>query len=217
MKKIGIILPTLNEEENIASVIDEIKALSPDFDIYVVDSKSNDRTVEIARKKHVNIITVKEKGKALAVKEAFDRIEDDFVIILDADRSYPVDEIPKLLNSLERADVVMGSRFKGKIEKGAMKTANRIGNIFFSFLASLLYKKTSDVCTGMWGFNKKAYKNITINSKGFDLEVNLFVESVKRNYKIEEVPIVYKKRSGSSKLTILDGIPILFYLLKKKF
>ncbi len=217
-KKIGIILPTLNEEESIGKLIDEIKKIpnSNEWNIYVVDSKSKDSTVKIAKEKGAKIIHVEEKGKAIAIKKAFELIEEDYIIMLDSDLSYSPKHIPEIIEKLKEYDVVMGSRFKGKIEENAMKSINKVGNIIFTALASLLYKKTTDVCTGMWGFRKEAYKNINIDTKGFDLEVNLFIESVKKGFKISEIPIVYRKRGGYSKLNIADGVPILTYLIKRK-
>ena len=115
-------------------------------------------------------------------------------------------------------DVVVASRFKGKIEEGAMKGMNRLGNICLTTLANVLYgQKTSDVCSGMHGFTKKAYKGMDIDAAHFEVEANFFVEEAKNKLKMCEIAIEYKKRQGKSKLTTWHGVKIGAYLLKKRF
>ncbi len=217
--RVAVLLPTFNEEESIGPLLKEIKGLKNygEMKVYVVDSLSKDKTREIAEYNGAEVIVVKERGKARAVRKAFELIEEDYLVMLDSDLSYSPQDIPKILEALKESEVVLGSRFLGRIEEGAMRTVNRIGNLIFSYTASLLYRKVSDVCSGMWGFRKEAYKKININTNGFDLEVNLFVESVKNNWRIKEVPITYRKREGYSKLSLLDGVPIFLYLLKRRF
>lgn len=213
-----ILLPTYNEEENIGKMIDDIRAVSKNYDIVVVDSGSEDNTQKIAKQKKAKLIVINKRGKGLAVKHALDRLNSDYLIILDSDLSYPPTEIPKVLFALKRYDVVLGSRFKGSVEHGAMTSVNAFGNKFLTMLAHLVHlKQVSDVCTGMWGFTKKAYKSMVIDAPHFELEANFFIEAVKKNMKICEVPIAYKKRGGKSKLSIKDGFKIAMYLLKRRF
>ncbi len=216
LMKIAVVLPTYNEEESIGAVIDELKALSC-TKIYVVDSRSKDNTVKIAREKKVEIIEVNKRGKAIAVKEALKKLEEDAIVIIDADGSYSIDAIPLALKKLEECDVVVGNRFAGGIEKGAMSFINKFGNRFLSLTATLLFKKSiSDVCSGFWAMKKEVYKTINIDAKHFELEANLFIEVVKHGFKLCEIPVKYKKRKGRSKLSILDGLRIFTYMLSKR-
>ncbi|MGC9005581.1 MAG: glycosyltransferase family 2 protein, partial [Candidatus Micrarchaeia archaeon] len=156
------------------------------------------------------------KGKAVAV--AFGRIDADFLVMMDADGTYPAVEIPKLLEKLKECDVVVGSRFAGEIEEGAMKTINKIGNRMLTLFARVLYGgKISDVCTGMWALSREAYKRMEITAPHFELEADLFSEAVNKKMKICEVPIVYRKRGGTTKLRVSDGVKIAFWLLKKRW
>lgn len=214
---VTVLLPTYNEEENIREMIDSISAVSDEFEIIIVDSGSTDRTAEITRKKGKKIIVINKRGKGLAVMHALRGITSDYLIMLDSDLTYPASEIPKMLNKLKTCDVVIGSRFNGAIEDGAMTPVNRLGNVFLTFLARFGYgRPISDVCSGMWGFTKKAYKSMNIDAPHFELEANFFVESVKHNLKICEVPIIYKKRGGQTKLSIKDGFRIAWYLVRKR-
>lgn len=216
--KTAILLPTYNEEESIEGMIKRIRKVSRKYEIFVADSESRDRTVEKAKKLGARIISVKGRGKGKAVAVAFGRIDADFLIMMDADGTYPAEEIPEFLEKLNGCDVVIGSRFAGKIEEGAMKTINKIGNRGLTFLAGLLYeRRISDLCTGMWGFRREAYKNVEIRAPHFELEADLFSEAVKKNMRICEVPIVYKKRGGATKLGLCDGARIAWWLVKKRF
>jgi dolichol-phosphate mannosyltransferase len=216
--KTVILLPTYNEEENIEDAIERIRKVNKKYEIVVVDSESKDRTVEIAKRCGARVISVKGRGKGRAVGVAFRKINADFLIMMDADGTYPSEKIPEFLEKLKECDVVIGSRFAGTIEEGAMKTINRIGNIGLTFFASLLYgRKITDVCSGMWGFRREAYKKMEITAPHFELEADLFSEAVKKNMRICEVPIVYKKRGGAAKLRVSDGARIAWWLLKKRF
>lgn len=214
---IAILLPTLNEEASIGSVIDEVKEAGGDgWGVVVVDSGSKDRTVEIALAKGAAVIRLPMRGKGIAVRKAFREIDADYLVMIDSDRSYRPEDIRKILEKLGECDVVVGSRFKGTIEKGAMPFTNRIGNLGLNLLAGVLYgKNVSDVCSGMWGFRRATYKKFDIDAKHFELEANFFVEAVHRNLGFCEIPIGYRVREGVSKLGILDGVAIGLYLIRK--
>lgn len=213
-----ILLPTLNEEQAVGGVIDKIEKVGKgEWKIVVVDSGSTDRTLDIVKKKGVRLISVPTKGKGTAVKKAFGNIDSDFLVLIDSDASYFVEDIPKILEKLKECDVVVGSRFKGKIDKNAMSRINWLGNVCLREIASVFYeRKISDVCSGMWGFNKKAYRVMDIDASGFELEANFFVESVRKKLGLGEVPISYKMREGKTKISVFDGLKIGFYLIKKK-
>jgi dolichol-phosphate mannosyltransferase len=216
--RVCVLLPTLNEAESIAEMIERVRKVDASYVIYVVDSGSTDGTADIAKAKGARLITLKEKGKGLAIKKAFQEIDEDIAILLDSDTSYLPEEIPKLIKALNGCDVVVGSRFKGKIEKGAMKTVNKLGNIALTGIGNALYwKSASDICSGFWAFRKDAYKRMDINAPHFSLEANFYVECAKKRLKLCEIPITYGVRRGETKLTVAHGFGIGFYLLKKRF
>jgi dolichol-phosphate hexosyltransferase len=218
MPSVSVLLPTLNEEESIGSTIKEVRAVIPDAEIVVIDGLSTDRTVEIAKSLGARILMEKRKGKAFAIKAAFMEIDSDFAVMIDADLTYPVGDIPKFLSLLKDYDVVIGSRFKGRFEEGSMPVLNGLGNQMICLVATALYlKPVSDVCTGMWAFRKSAYKAIEITAHTFELECNLFAQSVKKGFRICEVPIVYARRGGMSKVQLVDGVKDCLFLLKERF
>lgn len=240
-------LPALNEENSIGGVIDDIpfdtlRGRSYDAVAVVIDGNSTDRTLEIARERGARIIVQQGRGKGLGVRQALalchpdDRDHADigrsscegstamrdakYLIMLDADGTYPPEHIMDIINALEKgADVVMGSRFLGTIVDGAMTGLNRLGNIVLSDAATVLYQhRCTDLCTGMWGFNAKALDVLELDSRHFELEAELFAESAKKGLGIVEVPITYLPRKGETKLVPLKaGFSILDKLLERRF
>lgn len=224
-KTLTVLLPALNEEDGIGDVIDsiptqEIADAGYSTTILVVDGHSTDRTIEIARRKGAKVLFQNGRGKGFAVRMGFESLDSDFLVMMDADKTYPSGEMPVFLELLEQgADIVMGSRLLGDIDTGAMSDLNRAGNRILSFMASRLYGRiTTDVCTGMWGFSRRAVESLRLNSSGFEVEVEMFAQAAKAGLVIREVPISYSRRKGQAKLGSLgSGLSIALKLLRKRF
>ena len=228
-----VLLPALNEEGAIGSVIDRIpsenvRSMGYRLSVWVVDGHSTDATLEVAARKGANIFVQKGSGKGNAMREAFQHLlgpesslegsaaSRRFVIMLDSDGTYPPERIPGFVRKLESGhDVVLGSRFLGRIETGAMNDLNRLGNRFLSALARFLYGvPVSDVCTGMWGFNSESLYRLGLVATGFDLEADVFARACQMRTRIGQVPIEYGQRVGVPKLVPLrTGISIAWRLL----
>ncbi len=139
--------------------------------------------------------------------------------MLDSDGTYPPEAIPRFLRTLQSGyDVVMGSRFLGSVEEGALTPLNRIGNIFLTGFARLLYwVPVTDVCTGMWGFTEEFLRRFVSTANGFDLEADIFASACDGVTRIAEVPITYRQRIGKPKLVpIRTGLAIAWRLLTKR-
>jgi len=224
-KTVSIIIPTLNEEETIGKVIDEIPRENIErrgyqVEILVVDNNSTDKTREIAAERGAKVIVEPARGKGRAIRTAFKAASGDFIFMLDADYTYPATYISKMLEILHGgSDVVIGSRLRGQIGEGAMSRVNVVGNHLLAFMASILYRtRISDLCTGYWGLTRGVVKKLELNATGFELEAEMFVEIAKKGYKIAEVPIYYRRRVSPSKLSSLrDGFRIGRTLIVKRF
>jgi glycosyltransferase involved in cell wall biosynthesis len=224
-KGISIIIPALNEEKTIVRVIEEIpreqlENMGYKVSIVVVDNNSTDRTKQLAEGKGVIVISETRKGKGRAITTAFESASEDFIFMLDADYTYPATYIPQMLRLLELDyDVVLGSRLKGKIEKGAMGKRNLLGNHLLTMLANLLYRTNiSDLCTGYWGFRGAIVRDIKLDANGFDLEANLLAHIAQKHCRIGEVPVYYRRRLTPSKLVgFRDGYIIVKTLIKMRF
>jgi len=224
-KNAYIILPTLNEEQTVGKVIDEIpREILEDrgclVKVLVVDGNSTDLTRQIAQEKGAEVIIEPRKGKGRAMRTAFEQVRADFVFMLDADYTYPATYIPDMLDMLQRdCDVVIGSRLKGEREEGAMSRLNVIGNHLLTLKAEVLYlRRISDLCTGFWGFKGKVIPRLHLSADGFDFEADLFTQIVKHGYSIGEIPIHYRRRPTPAKLSsIKDGLKIGWTLINKRF
>lgn len=215
-----IILPTRNEKEAIGSVLDEIRLLPLKIDILVVDYKSSNGTREVILERVVRLIDEESPGKGNAMRTAFTQVKTPYVIMVNADYTYPLEYATTIYHilSLSGADVVLG--YRDIKEKDSMSLLNSFGNWCLSLLASILYRKrVYDVCTGMWGFRTERLKSFNLTSEGFTLEADLFTNAVKGNCRIEQIPIAYRARLDGSvaKLKIWDGFKIGWFLIRRRF
>jgi len=217
MPEVTIILPTLNEEGAIGKVIQEIRALPVDCQIIVVDGLSTDGTPAIALKLGALVIYERNKGKGIAVQTALKYIDTPYIVMIDADGTYPIDAIPAFCAALSEYDVVKGDR--KWCEDGAMTKTHKFGNRMLSLLASILFRhRTRDVCSGMWAFRKECLDKFHLKSVGFTLEADLFINTVTTGCSLKELPIEYRKRieGDKAKLMLKDGFEIGWFLIRKR-
>jgi len=222
---VAVIIPALNEAETIGLVIGEVpkKRLEASgclVRIVVVDNGSSDDTARIARESGAEVIVEPRRGKGNAMRTGFRVCDADFVFMVDGDCTYPATYIPEMLELLRRdsTPVVIGSRLKGKIEKGAMSRMNRIGNRLLTMMANALYSgKTSDLCTGLWGFRREVLDELRLSADRFDLEADLFIQLSRGRHSIAQVAITYRPRPTRQKLqSIRDGLRIGWKLVRER-
>ena len=195
---VTILIPTLNEEEAIGSVIQELKRYGY-RNILIVDGYSNDRTVEIARANGAEVIYQVGHGKALAVKTGLDHVKTPYVLIMDGDGTYDPKDIEKMLKAAveHQLDEVIGYR----MNRENIPVTNRIGNRLISSLLSLLIgQRIKDPCSGMYLLRTDLAKNLEITATGFDIEVEIVAQMLSLG-NVAEVPISYRERIGRSKLS----------------
>lgn len=222
--KVSIIIPTMNEEASIGDVIDTIHEAMKDFkdgyEILVVDTNSKDRTVEIAISKEAKVIDEPRRGYGRAYKTGFERAEGEVIATLDADCTYPAEDIPRLVNALEHEglDFITCDRLS-KLEKGVMSAKHRLGNWILKVTTNLLFRMhIKDSQSGMWVFRKKILGKIELISDGMPLSEEIKIEAWRKGLKAKEVPIVYRMRKGEAKLqSWKDGFKNLKFLFKKRF
>ena len=204
-KKISIILPCRNEKESIRKSIWQIKqALEKnniDGEIIVSDS-STDGSDKIARKLGTKVIKHDKEGYGIALLEGFKVAKGEIIIFADSDGTYDFLEIPKFLKAIKNADLVIGSRFKGKIERGAMSWSHRyIGNPILTFLLNLFFKsKISDAHSGFRAIRKDKLEQLELETTGMEFASEMIIKAIKKRLKIVEIPINYYPRKGVSKL-----------------
>lgn len=219
---VTILLPAKNEESGIEATfaalpVQRLEELGYPVEVLVADGRSHDRTRDVAEAHGARVIQQLGTGKGRGVRNALMVAKGEYVVMLDADATYPARAIPAFVAALEEGhDVVMGSRFLGKIDPHAMKRLNRFGNWGLSWLATLLYRKRcTDVCTGMWAFRRETMLNLGLTSTHFEIEAEMFARSAMAGLRITELPIQYGRREGVTKLgSIGDGLKIGWALLR---
>jgi dolichol-phosphate mannosyltransferase len=201
---VTVVIPTLNEEEGIGKVIEEVKAEGYE-NILVVDGYSKDNTAEIANQNGVSVVYQHGSGKAGAVKTAVDRVETPFMVFMDGDHTYDPKDIWRLMNHSEHYCHVIGARDKNSIPR-----LHRFGNWVISQVFSVLFiDKVSDVCSGMYLLETDEAKKYRLQEAGFIAEIELAAHSASRE-SLAEVPISYRPRIGARKLnTWKNGLTIL--------
>jgi len=217
-----VLMPALNEEEGIGDTIIELKKHMHNPQILVIDGKSRDRTVYIAKKLGANVIFQSGTGKGDAIDFALRNSDSDYryIVLTDADCTYPAEFVPQMVKILdENPDVgmVSGNRFNSHLHKEAMADANYIGNRLLAIAGSLLNGVTMrDPLTGLRVIRWEILRDWRPKSDGFDIEVemNRFVR--KKGYRIVEIEIPYRNRLGDKKLRLSHGFTILKRIIAER-
>ncbi len=220
MIKVSVVLPCLNEEESIGQSIQKIQNVFEkneiDGEVIVVDNGSTDNSAKIAKQFKIKYIFELKKGYGNAYLSGFKHVKGDYLILGDPDNSYDFNEIPRFLVHLQNNDVVLGSRFKGEIKRGAMPFLHQyIGNPGINLLLRVLFNiKVSESSTGFIGFRKEILKKLQLKEQGMEFSSEMLVRIKRNKLRIKEIPIVYHKRIGKSKLrTFRDGFRHLRFLV----
>ncbi len=218
---ISVIIPTMNEEESIGQVIDSVRqALSGiEHEILVVDTNSKDRTREIARQKGALVIEEPRRGYGRAYKTGFERSRGRVIATLDADCTYPAEDIPALYKMLDEKvlDFITTNRF-AELEEGAMTAKHRLGNFALTFTSNLFFGvRIKDSQSGMWVFRRDILDRLVLTDDGMPMSEEIKIEAF-RKVRSLEVPIVYRRRVGEVKLSSWkDGWKNMKFLFKKRF
>jgi dolichol-phosphate mannosyltransferase len=223
MSEVIVLIPAKNEEKGIKQTIIDVKEkIAPDS-IFVVDGHSEDKTVEIAKKQGATAIIQKGRGKGAGVltfiESTMNLPKETIVVMTDADSTYGLDNVKEQLLLTDRYGMIVGSRFKGKIEKGAMNLLHRFGNFFFAALVTILtFHKVTDLLTGLRIFTLDSLRKMDLTAGGFEIETDMTMKCLKKKMGYKEFPCDYYNRLGKSNLNAFrDGLFILKHIIKEVF
>ena len=209
-----VIIAALNEEEGIGPTIVELKANLASPRVLVVDGRSTDRTVEIAKSMGADIIFQDGLGKGDAIAKAIKHsdLTVDYVVITDADYTYPAQHVPEMIQILEKnpgVGMVCGNRFSGYSDLKGLNGFFYLGNRFIGFTQNFLNGVwLADPLTGLRVLRVEILRHWKVKSKGFDVEVELNHHVKLEGFGIAEIPIKYRERLGEKKLEARHGIEI---------
>lgn len=228
--KISVLVPAFNEESTIKEILLKIHATGLADEIIVVDDGSKDQTLTILSSinrsgaiPNLKIIAKpRNEGKGTAIREGFNHVNGDIVIIQDADLEYNPQDYHALLEPLltGQTQVVYGSRWLNKEFKLLPLNFFRIGRWLLTVLTNLLYgSRITDEPCGYKIFTTKLIKKIPLNCRKFEFCPEITAKVLRSGYKITEIPITYNPRSlkEGKKIKYSDGIEAIWTLIKYVF
>lgn len=199
--KITVSMISMNEEEAVAKVVEEIRRYAPQAEILLVDS-SQDRTPEIAAAMGVNVIRqFPPQGYGPAMERALREASGQVVVTMDCDGTYPAERIPEMADYVlkEGYDLVDASRLESK--PAAMPWVNYLANWGFAWLASILFlRRITDLHSGMRAYRKKMIDETLFDAKGSALPVELLLKPLAQGRRLKTIFIAYDERVGESTL-----------------
>jgi glycosyltransferase involved in cell wall biosynthesis len=205
--QISVVIPCLNEEEAVGAVVDQawagIERSGRDGEVIVVDNDSSDRSAEVAVEHGARVVTEQRRGYGSAYLAGLADAQGEYIIMGDADETYPIQELGPFVDRLEQGDdLVLGSRFKGQIHGDAMPWLNRhVGNPILTGLLNLFFGvKVTDAHCGMRGVRREALGVLDLHSTGMEFASEMVFKAYRRGLHVSEIPIDYFPRIGESKL-----------------
>ena len=214
-KKIAVIIPCYNESKTIEKVVKEYKEVLPEADIYVYDNNSSDGTDEIARNAGAIVRYETKQGKGNVIRTMFREINADCYLMVDGDDTYPSESAREMCNYVleNNVDMVIGDRLSSTYFKENKRPFHNFGNKLVENLINRIFKSNIvDIMTGYRAFSYNFVKTFPILSKGFEIETEMSIHAIDKNFTLKEVPVQYRDRpTGSeSKLnTFSDGIKVI--------
>jgi hypothetical protein len=219
------VIPAWNEEDGIAAIAERVWAVGPalrevgidDLELIVVDDGSRDRTAEVAGSfPFVRLLRHPiNRGYGAAIKTGFGQARGDLVAFLDADGTYPPENLPALCRVAREdgADVVVGSRRSGAASQ--MPLVRRVGNFVWSSLVSLIgNQRVADPASGMRVLQRSALDHLYPLPDGLHFTPVMSTRAVHEGLRVVEVPVAYSERVGRSKLSVVrDGTRFLTTIL----
>ena len=214
-KKIAVLIPCYNECKTIEKVVTDFKKELPNADIYVYDNNSTDNTAQIAAKAGAIVRHEYRQGKGNVIRSMFREIDADCYIMADGDDTYPAENAREMAELIltNKADMVIGDRLSSTYFTENKRPFHNSGNRLVRFLINhLFHSKVKDIMTGYRAFSKMFVKSFPILSHGFEIETEMTIHALDKNFLLKEIPVGYRDRpEGShSKLnTVSDGIKVL--------
>lgn len=223
MPQLSVIVPVYNEANTVRQILEKINSVSIDKEFIVVDDGSWDGTAGILR--DINYSNLKiihhssNRGKGAAFLTGLAVASGEFVIIQDADLEYEPNDYSRLIAAMkeEKADLVLGARFQ-EGHRGLF--IHRLGNRFLTGLLNLLFKSSlNDYATCYKLARKGTWDTLNLMATGFDIEVEMVCNALKKKLRILEIPISYYPRTykEGKKIRWKDGLWAIFYLFKYRF
>lgn len=219
---VSIILPCYNEEKSLEKVIKDIRENvgSYEYEIFVIDNNSTDKSVEIATKNDCKVIEERKQGKGNAIRRAFQDIDSQAYFMIDSDNTYSVKDINKAIDLvlIDNYDMVIGDRLSTDYFSENKRAFHNFGNNLVKVGINKMFNgDISDILTGYRCFSRRFVKTFPIMSDGFQIETEMTIHLLNNRYRYVCMPVRYKDRDkdNPSKLnTYTDGIKVIHMLIR---
>ncbi len=214
-KKIAVLIPCYNEAITIEKVVKDYKRELEGADIYVYDNNSTDGSDKIAKKAGAIVKYEYKQGKGNVIRSMFKNIEADCYLMIDGDDTYDAKDAMKMCSYIldGKADMVIGDRLSSTYFTENKRAFHNFGNKLVRSLINTLFKSNiKDIMTGYRAFSYDFVKTFPILSKGFEIETEMTIHALDKNFSLVEIPIKYQDRQegSESKLnTFSDGYKVL--------
>ncbi len=218
--RVSVIVPTLNEVDNLPHVLPQIPEWV--YEVVLVDGGSTDGTVELAKELRDDIVVIEElsPGKGMALRRGLQAASGDYLVTIDADGSMDPGEIPRFVAALVGgADFAKGSRFCHGGGTSDMEWYRRLGNAVLTRIVRLAFGgRYSDLCYGYNAFRSDAVDRLALDADGFEIETLMNIRALRADLEITEVPSYEAARLfGSSNLnTVTDGWRVLATIVRER-
>ncbi len=215
MDKIAVLIPCYNEAKTVEKVVKSYKKALPEATIYVYDNNSTDGTDKIAKKAGATVKYEYKQGKGNVIRSMFKEIEAEVYLMIDGDDTYPAENAREMCKLIleKKADMVIGDRLSSTYFEENKRPFHNLGNKLVRGLINTLFKSNvRDIMTGYRAFSYEFVKTFPVLSKGFEIETEMTIHALDKNFLLREIPVEYRDRpTGSeSKLnTYSDGFRVL--------
>ena len=228
MDKVAVLIPCYNEELTIGKVVKDFKTHLPEAVIYVYDNNSTDKTADIAKEHGAIVRYERKQGKGNVMRSMFRDIDAECYILVDGDDTYPAEAAPELVFAVTEnggGDLVIGDRLSSTYFTENKRLFHNSGNVLVKNLINKFFKSNiKDIMTGYRGFSYEFVKTFPVLSQGFEIETEMTIHALDKNFSIKSIPIQYRDRpeGSQSKLnTYKDGFKVIMifnlYRLYKPF
>lgn len=213
--RVAVLLPCYNEEKTIGKVVRDFREVLPSADIYVYDNNSTDRTVEEATVAGAIVRHEYTQGKGNVIRRMFREVEADCYLMADGDDTYPAHHAPDMVKEVleKQADMVIGDRLSSTYFTQNKRPFHNFGNrLVRSLICHLWHTKVKDIMTGYRAFSRSFVKLYPVMSGQFEVETEMTIHALDKNFRLVEIPIDYRDRpeGSNSKLnTFSDGFKVL--------
>ncbi len=189
---IAVLIPCYNESKTIKKVIHDYQKVLPEATIYVYDNNSTDGTDKIAQEAGAIVKYETRQGKGNVVRAMFQDIDAMCYLIVDGDDTYPCESAKEMCSLIlsGQADMVIGDRLSSTYFRENKRRFHSFGNVIVRFLINVLFKNDiKDIMTGYRAFSYDFVKGFPVLSKGFEIETEMTIHAVDKNFKVKEIPV----------------------------